>query len=169
MAHINIREETETDQPAIRTLTEAAFRGRPYAGGDEQDVIDRLRTGAALTLSLVAVEDNEVVGQITFSPASLENDLNAWFALGPVSVLPSRQSEGIGSALINEGLDRIKDMGASGCILTGDPNYYKRFGFKVSPQNSPTNESPEYFQLKLLNEEQPAGRFRFHAAFYGDI
>jgi predicted N-acetyltransferase YhbS len=117
----------------------------------------------------VAVESDEVVGQITFSPASLDNGTSIWFALGPVSVLPSRQGEGIGSALINEGLARIEAMDASGCILTGDPNYYKKFGFQVSPQNSPTNEPEEYFQLKILKGEQPVGRFNFHAAFYDDI
>jgi predicted N-acetyltransferase YhbS len=50
MAHVTIREETETDQAVIRALTEAAFHGRPYAGGDEQDVIDRLRGCSGLTL-----------------------------------------------------------------------------------------------------------------------
>ncbi len=166
---ITIREEKETDETAIRHLTEAAFRGRPYAGGDEQIVIDRLRASAALTLSLVAVQGEEVIGQITFSPAQLEDLSSPWFALGPVSVLPSRQGEGIGSALIEEGLDRIKVMGARGCILTGDPNYYSKFGFRLSPENCPRNEPAEYFQLKLFSERRLRGRFSFHRAFYEDV
>ncbi len=64
-----IRAEIEDDIAGIRQLTQLAFRDRPYAGGDEQDVIDRLRVAGALTLSLVAVIDGELVGQVTFSPA----------------------------------------------------------------------------------------------------
>ncbi|MFT7244196.1 MAG: putative N-acetyltransferase YhbS [Candidatus Azotimanducaceae bacterium] len=55
---IDFREETSADYPLIGELTELAFRGRPYAGGDEQDVIERLRALAALTLSLLAVDDD---------------------------------------------------------------------------------------------------------------
>ena len=60
-------------------------------------------------------------------------------------------------------------MGALGCILTGDPNYYDRFGFQVNPENSPDSEPAEFFQLKLLEGNQPKGKFSFHEAFYGDV
>ena len=169
MLKIEIRRELKTDQNTIRELTEAAFDGRPYAGGDEQDVIDRLRRSKALTLSLVATQEGEVIGQITFSPAIVEDASSPWFALGPVSVVPSRQGEGIGSALIQEGLGRITSMGALGCILTGDPNYYSKFGFVLSPANSPENESELYFQLKLLAGKQPFGTFSFDRAFYEEV
>jgi putative acetyltransferase len=169
MLKIEIRKESEADQASIRTLTETAFQGRPYAGGDEQDVIDRLRHSKALTLSLVATQEGEVIGQVTFSPAVVEDASSPWFALGPVSVLPSRQGEGIGAALIEEGLARITAMGARGCILTGDPNYYSKFGFGLSPMNSPENEPEEYFQLKLLGSDLPIGRFSFNRAFYEDV
>ena len=89
----SIRAETAADQHAIRSVTEAAFRGRPYAGGDEQDVIDRLRAAGVLTLSLVAEIDGEIIGHIAFSPAELSDDSQPWFALGPVSVLPEHQSQ----------------------------------------------------------------------------
>jgi putative acetyltransferase len=169
MLKIEIRTEAEADQTSIRTLTETAFLGRPYAGGDEQDVIDRLRRSKALTLSLVATHEGEVIGQITFSPAVVEDASSPWFALGPVSVVPSRQGEGIGSALIEKGLSRIATMGALGCILTGDPNYYRKFGFALSSANSPENEPEEYFQLKLLGGDQPIGKFSFDRAFYEDV
>ncbi|MGV0033769.1 MAG: GNAT family N-acetyltransferase [Candidatus Azotimanducaceae bacterium WSBS_2022_MAG_OTU7] len=166
---IEIRKESQADQHSIRTLTEAAFEGRPYAGGDEQDVIDRLRRSNTLTLSLVATDEGVVLGQITFSPAVAADASFPWFALGPVSVFPARQGEGIGSALIKEGLDRITKMGALGCILTGDPNYYSKFGFDLSPANSPENEPEEYFQLKLLGGDLPTGRFAFNKAFYEEV
>ncbi len=165
---IEIRAETKADWQEIHEVTELAFRGKPYADGDEQDLIEKLRGIDALTLSLVAVDGAELVGQITFSPAAISNGSQPWYALGPVSVLPARQGEGIGSLLIEEGLRQIQELEALGCILTGDPSYYSRFGFDFSPQNVPANEPEEYFMLKLLKGQHPNGRFSFHAAFYGD-
>tara|TARA_R110002073_G_scaffold61577_3_gene154782 strand:+ start:4579 stop:5091 length:513 start_codon:yes stop_codon:yes gene_type:complete len=169
MLKIEIREEHQSDIDAIHLLTEEAFRPMPFAGGDEQDVIVRLRACGALTLSLVAVSAGGVVGQITFSPATAEDKSSPWFALGPVSVAPDRQGEGIGGQLINAGLELIDAMGALGCILTGNPVYYSRFGFMVSAKHSPENEPGEYFQLKLLAGKSPLGRFAFHDAFYGEV
>jgi putative acetyltransferase len=168
MSELEIREEQAADRLAIRTVTEAAFRHMPYAGGDEQDVIERLRTASALTLSLVALENNQVIGQITFSPATVTEGTGPWFALGPVSVVPAKQGYGVGSALITEGLGRISALGALGCILTGNPDYYSRFGFHIAPTNTPDNEAEIYFQLKLISGAPPVGRFCFHPAFYGD-
>lgn len=164
---IAIREEISADASSIGTLTELAFRGRPYAGGDEQDVIERLRATDALTLSLVAVDNSELVGQVTFSPAKLSDGSGPWFALGPVSIVPQRQGEGIGSSLINLGLERIAALGALGCILTGNPVYYTKFGFELSPKHTPDNEPEAFFMLKLLQQElQPKGQFAFDQAFY---
>jgi len=164
-----IRPETTDDVAAIRRVTELAFRDRPYAGGDEQDVIERLRRVGALTLSLVAIDDEALVGQVTFSPAAQSDGSAPWFALGPVAVLPARQGERIGAALIEEGLARIRALGALGCILTGNPRYYRRFGFATSPAHAPTNEPEEFFMLTLLDGTPPTGRFKFHEAFYGDV
>jgi putative acetyltransferase len=164
-----IRPETDEDIDAIRQVTEIAFRGRPYAGGDEQDVIDRLRGARDLTLSLVAIDGQTLIGQVTFSPAVQSDGSGPWFALGPVAVVPSRQGEGIGAALIEEGLARIEALGALGCILTGNPAYYQRFGFQSAPRNVPPGEPAQFFMLKLLKGAAPTGRFAFHAAFYGDV
>jgi putative acetyltransferase len=168
MIEPQIREERSSDFDSIRSITERAFRGMPYAGGDEQDVIERLRSASALVLSLVAVVDAEVIGHIAFSPAELGDGSCPWFALGPVSVVPERQRQGIGSALIEEGLSRLQNMNALGCILTGNPRYYEKFGFQLAPDNLPPNESAEYFMLKLLSSRPPQGQFCFHKAFYGD-
>ena len=166
MANVSIRPEQPGDELQIHEITKAAFQGRPYAGGDEQDVIDRLRSIGAMTLSLVAVEDDDILGQVTFSLAAQADGSGPWFALGPVSVTPERHGQGVGALLINQGLDELKKLEALGCILTGDPNYYQRFGFKVSPEHCPTNEPGEYFQLLVFGDQQPTDRFTFHRAFY---
>jgi putative acetyltransferase len=163
-----IRRERNSDHEAIRSLTEAAFRGMPYAGGDEQHVIDRLRKKDALTLSLVALIDDTVVGHIAFSPANASDNSQPWYALGPVSVLPLHQGNGVGSQLILEGLAQIEGLGALGCILTGNPLYYRRFAFEFAPHNVPSGEAKEYFMLKQFTSFKPSGPMHFDTAFYGD-
>ncbi len=163
---LDIRFETAADIIGIHKLTQQAFHGRPYAAGDEQEVVDRLRDRGALTISLVAFEEGQLAGQITFSPAEVTDASAPWFALGPVSVIPERQGDGIGASLIAAGIAEIVKHGALGCILTGNPTYYQRFGFEAAPDNAPTNEPAEYFMLKLLAGSKPSGRFAFHPAFY---
>ncbi len=166
---MEIRSEIPADYGAIHELTEMAFKDRPYAGGDEQDVIKRLRAVGALTSSLVAIDGDELIGQITFSPATNTDGSEPWFALGPVSVTPNRQSQGIGGALIRRGIAEIEGLGALGCILTGNPVYYRRFGFELAPDNVPERESAEYFMLKPLLGGPATGSFVFHPAFYGEV
>jgi len=165
----SIRREIAEDSADIHELTKRAFHGMPYADGDEQDVIDRLRTSGRLVLSLVAIMDAEMVGHIAFSNASLSDSNDPWLALGPVSVTPNHQRSGIGSALINTGLEMIEKQGALGCILTGNPDYYQRFGFKLAPDNVPANESELYFMVKAFTPTPPRGIFRFDDAFYNDL
>ena len=164
-----IRLEQAGDEEAIYKVTADAFRGRPYAGGDEQDLVNRLRELGKLTLSLVAMDGDQLVGQVTFSPVTLSDGSEPWFGLGPVSVTPECQSQGIGSQLIRSGLDEISARGALGCVLTGNPAYYQRFGFELAPKNVPKEESREFFQLKLLSATRAEGIFAFHSAFYESL
>ena len=163
---IEIRRERSGDEAAIYLVTEAAFQGRPYAGGDEQDLVNRLRKLGQISLSLVAVDCEDLVGQVTFSPVTLSDGSRPWFGLGPISVTPDRQDEGIGGQLIWAGLDEIDCRGALGCVLTGNPIYYQRFGFQPSPRNVPEEESAEFFQIKLMKAVRAEGTFAFHPAFY---
>ena len=163
---VEIRLEQAGDESAIYKVTADAFRGRPYAGGDEQDLLNRLRELGQLALSLVAMDGDQLVGQITFSPVTLSDGSEPWFGLGPVSVTPERQGQGIGSQLIRSGLDEISARGALGCVLTGNPAYYQRFGFELAPKNVPKEESQAFFQLKLLTATKAKGSFAFHSAFY---
>ena len=128
-----IRDERPEDVDAIRNLTARAFAGMPYSDGTESAIVDRLREAGTLTLSLVAAMDGAVVGHVAFSPVAISDGSKDWFGLGPISVEPQHQREGIGSALVDAGLSRLKALGARGCVLVGDPGYYGRFGFSTGP------------------------------------
>ena len=160
-----IRPESPEDQAAIFEVIRLAFAGRPYASGTESEVVDRLRDSDALTLSLVAVRQRQVIGQVAFSEAETGDESEIWHALGPVAVLPEFQKSGVGSALINAGLDWLSDRGSDGCILLGDYNYYKRFGFVLSPENCPEGLPAEHFMIKPISGTRPSRKFTFHSAF----
>ena len=160
-----IRPECADDADVIRGVTEAAFKFNDHSSGTEGAIIDALREADALAISLVAVIDNETVGHIAFSPVTIEGDHLGWFGLGPVAVRPDLHKRGIGSALIREGLARLKQAGASGCVLVGDPAYYCRFGFENDPAMRYEDLPPEYFMRLAFSDSAPTGRVRFHAGF----
>ncbi|MEM6913205.1 MAG: N-acetyltransferase [Pseudomonadota bacterium] len=160
-----IRPECPADAQRIRDLTTRAFNGMPYSDGSEPGIIDALRRTEALTLSLVAEVDGVLVGQITFSPVTIDGRHDHWFGLGPVSVDPRRQKAGIGSALINEGLKRMKETGAKGIVLVGDPLYYQRFGFEGAVGLSYAGIDPHYVQRIVMALPDRQGTVRYTDAF----
>lgn len=160
-----IRKETKSDIEAITQITIAAFRTLPISNHTEQFITKALRASGALTLSLVAEIDGRVVGHIAFSPVTISDDTNDWYGLGPVSVLPDYHKQGIGKSLINEGLSLLKDMGGRGCALVGDPNYYKRFGFKNYPELVHKGIPQEVFLVLPFTEKIPKGIVSFHEGF----
>lgn len=160
-----IRKEQPEDTAAICRLTEEAFRSVPYSNQKEAAIIDALRSASALTLSLVAEEEGFFLGHVAFSPVLIDSADCGWYGLGPVSVQPCRQGEGIGSALISEGLLRLKEAGAKGCVLLGDPDYYQRFGFKADGRLRLQGVPAEYFQCLVIDGEMPNGNVTYHAAF----
>jgi putative acetyltransferase len=162
-----IRPEQPADAAAIRALTTEAFAAAPHSSGTEAAIIDGLRAAGALTLSLVAVEDSEIVGHVAFSPVTIDGAERGWFGLGPVSVRPDRQRGGVGSELIRDGLQRLREIGAGGCVLLGDPGYYGRFGFAADPALVLEGVPPEYFMRLAFGAGVPAGTVRYHAAFDG--
>lgn len=163
---MEIRPERPEDAETIRDLTYAAFKPMPYSnGGDECRIPDSLRAAGVLTLSLVAVVDGELVGQVTFSPVAIDGREGGYFGLGPVSVAPDRQFKGIGSALIREGLARLKDMGADGCVLLGNPEYYSRFGFMGDAGLTYADFPPGPFQCLAFKGPPPKGKVTYHPSF----
>lgn len=165
MAETEIRAERPGDAAAIGAVTEAAFRTAPHSSGTEARIVAALREAGALTLSLVAIRDGGIVGHIAFSPVLIDGRAGDWYGLGPVSVAPERQRRGTGGALIREGLERLKAIGAKGCVLLGDPNYYHRFGFIADPDLTYAGGPPEAFQRRVLTGEPARGEVRYHAAF----
>jgi putative acetyltransferase len=162
---IIIRDETESDIKAISEITKAAFESLAISHHTEQFIVDALRDANVLSLSLVAVAGNRVVGHIAFSPVTISDGSPGWYGLGPISVLPELQKQGIGKSLMQQGLARLKSMGAKGCILVGDPSFYERFGFK-SPKDLVIEGVPQQFVLALPFEEKKAsGNVIFHEAF----
>lgn len=163
---MTIRPEQPGDEPAIHALTEAAFRNMPYSDGNEADLVDALRRDGDLALSLVALNmDQAIVGHMAFSPVSISDGSARWYALGPCSVIPTRQHTGIGSQLIEAGLAEMRARGARGVVLVGSPKYYGRFGFTCDPELVYPGAPAEYFQRLVLADGEPSGTVTFAPAF----
>jgi putative acetyltransferase len=160
-----VRKEENTDFDAITEVTIAAFKDHPISRQTEHFIIKALRAADALTLSLVAEIDGKIVGHIAFSPIAISDGTTDWYGLGPVSVLPNHQKQGIGKALINEGLSLLKDMGAQGCALVGPPEYYIKFGFKNYPEMVHEGVPQEVFLVLPFTGKVPNGIVVFHEGF----
>lgn len=155
-----VRDEEVGDIPGIRKSVEAAFRS-PL----EANLIDRLRADGDSVISLVAIENGHIVGHILFS--KMTAPFRA-LGLGPVSVMPDRQSSGIGSRLIREGLKRAGNEAWQGVFVVGNPSYYKRFGF--SPGRAVGFASPyagPHLMMLSLKGDIPAntGKIDYAPAF----
>jgi putative acetyltransferase len=126
--HMNIRPETHDDIDAIRHVTYEAFDHRAA----EAKLVDLLRGRGELTLSLVAEDNGTIIGHLAYSPMTIEGAPANFKALGlgPISVLPSHQRKGIGSALIHESLKQCAALGCDAVLLLGHTGYYPRFGFQ---------------------------------------
>lgn len=163
--NIKLRSETDTDVTAITEVTVAAFKTLEISNHTEQFIITALRAAKALTVSLVAELDGRVIGHIAFSPVTISDGTRNWYGLGPVSVLPDYQRQGVGKALIQEGLSRLKEMNAQGCCLVGHPEYYKQFGFKNMPGLVLEGVPQEFFFALSFDRHSPQGTVTFHDAF----
>lgn len=160
-----IRNEKPSDIDAITEITIAAFRDCPYGNHTEQFIIHALRAAGALSVSLVAEIEGTAAGHIAFSPVTISGRDCDWYGMGPVSVLPQRQKQGIGKALIHEGLRILKESGAKGCLLVGDPAYYQRFGFRNLPDLVLEGVPPQNFLALPFGEDIPQGAVAFHEGF----
>jgi putative acetyltransferase len=126
---LTVRPETPGDVEATRSVNQQAF-GRE----NESWLVDKLRERGVLTISLVAVQDGGIVGHISFSPVVVESEGSSFeaIALGTMAVLPVYQSKGIGSQMVQAGLEECRRLGHEVVVVLGHPDYYPRFGFVVA-------------------------------------
>lgn len=163
-----IRPELPEDMDAIRSLTSRAFAGHPYSDGAEPRIVDELRNAGALSISLVAEEEQHIVGHVAVSPVTIADGSTRWFGLGPISVEPGQQKQGIGSALMRAAIAVLEAEGACGCVVLGDPGYYARFGFAATAGLIFPGPPAEYFMALPFAARCPRGIVQYHPAFGGD-
>jgi len=162
-----IRPERRADIPAIRTVNREAFEAPT-----EADLVDALREQAQPIVSLVAEDADTIVGHILFSPAVLpaHPDIKI-MGLAPMAVVPARQRQGVGSALVQEGLDRCRQLGTVVVIVVGHSAYYPKFGFTPASRFGVACEyevPDDAFMLVELEKgvlRGKSGTVRYHEAF----
>lgn len=140
-----IRPAGPEDHAAIRAVVTAAF-GQP----DEADLVDALRADGDALVELVAEADGAVVGHVLFSP--LTTDTGARFAaLAPLSVLPGRQKDGLGTWLMETGHELLRVGGIEAVIVLGHPAYYPRVGYSAEAALNLTSpfKGPHFMALAL--------------------
>jgi putative acetyltransferase len=164
---MRIRPQTAADDGAVRQLNETVF---PTPA--EADLVERLRAAAEPVISLVAEDDGAIIGHILFSPVALAADSGFLaLALGPMAVLPGRQRQGIGSALLRIGLDECSRLGCRAVFVLGHADYYPRFGFVPASRfgiHSQFEVPDEVFMALELAPgalDGKAGAMRYHEAF----
>jgi putative acetyltransferase len=162
-----IRAETRADESRIRELNLAAF-----PDSTEANLVELLRSEAHPLISLVAEDAGRISGHICFSPMSSDyGDNSLIMGLAPMAVLPERQRQGIGSALVRAGLDRCAGLGAKAVVVLGHAAYYPRFGFRPAGEFGVTSEYDVPAGVFQVQELAPgffsgdACTVRYHPAF----
>jgi putative acetyltransferase len=167
---MEIRRERAADRAAIRAVHNTAFG----AGGDQDVVearlVDQLRASRwwLPRFSLVALSDQGLVGHVVASRATLEPVGMPALGLGPLGVIPAWQGRGVGSALMHAVLAAAEARDETLVGLVGDPDFYRRFGFRAAFQYRIQAPDPDWgaaFQVRIFGEPPPAGRFRYAPPF----
>jgi putative acetyltransferase len=164
-----IRAEVSSDAASISSVIERAFASHPFSSHNEQSIVHALRTAGALAVSLVAVNEPNVVGHVAVSPVTISDGTPHWYGLGPVAVEPAVQRRGVGSALVKAGLERARSLGAVGCVVLGEPAYYGRFGFQSGQGLAFTGAPPEYFMSLAFSGTVPRAEVLYHRALATEI
>jgi putative acetyltransferase len=164
---MHIRPERPGDIPGIREVNQAAFDTNT-----EADLVYTLRQQAQPIVSVVAVDNDAVVGHILFSPVTLLSHPDVPIVgLAPMAVLPNRQRQGIGSALVRTGLEECRRLHFAAVVVLGHAGYYPRFGFTPASTfglRSEYDVPDEVFMALELRTEalhQRTGTIRYHPAF----
>jgi putative acetyltransferase len=164
---IRIRPETEKDHATVRKIHLAAF-----PGPGESELVDRLRDRANPLISLLAELDDQLLGHILFTPLRLDSKpALRLMGLAPMAVLPARQKQGIGSALINAGLAQCRQLAIGAVAVLGHPHYYPRFGFVPSTAFNIQSAYDVAAEVFMLIELEPgflhdcSGTVHYHEEF----
>ncbi len=163
-----VRPERHGDEDAIDRVTRAAFAAHPHSVQTEHVIVDRLRRTGRMAVSLVAVEEDAIVGHVAFSPVRIGLAGLGWYGLAPLSVMPGRQGRGIGTDLVRAGLDLLRAGGAAGCVVLGEPALYGRFGFVANPALSLQGVPADLFLSLAFGQDRPEGEVYFDDAFAVD-
>jgi putative acetyltransferase len=158
---ISIREERPKDIAEVRKLNEITFM-QAFGWAPEADLVDRLRLSAPGLLSLVAVQDDQIVGHIMFSPVRIEGRMPVdGVGLAPMAVLPELQQQGIGSRLVKAGIEILKSRSLPFITVLGHPEYYPRFGFEPASRRGIRSQwegvPDEAFMILILDEKVMSG------------
>ncbi len=153
-----IRIEQPGDEVPVRQIHVSAFGQRT-----EADLVDLLRQSCPAALSIVAEVDGCIVGHILFTPATVaagDGHIEG-MGLAPMAVMPSHQGQGIGSGLVEEGLQILRDAGCPFVIVVGHADYYPRFGFEPASEYRlfcPWDGVPdEAFMVVILDSRRMEG------------
>lgn len=163
-----IRVETPDDHESVHRVNELAF---PTPG--EADLVDALRKTVHPYISLVAIDEDQVVGHILFSPVSIESATDSFTAMGlaPMAVLAEHQRRGIGTLLVREGLQQCRRIGHDVVVVLGHSEYYPRFGFVRASSKGLRSEydvADEVFMVAELTTGALKGRtglVKYHPEF----
>lgn len=178
-ASIQIRPERPDDEAAIREVTALAFESSDFGHNGESELVDKLRANGAAAISLVAECANQecahkILAHILFSPATIEwsNRRCKGLGLAPLSVLPEFQRQGIGSRLIESGIEAASESDSRFLIVLGHPDYYPKFGFAPASGSHVGCEfediPDEAFMIRWLGQPESTderGLARYHPVF----
>jgi putative acetyltransferase len=167
-----LRREVPNDRSAVFAVHTAAF-ARPDGGEvPEAKLVNALRVAGDVipALSIVALIDEEVVGHVVCSRASVDGRPSV--GLGPLGVLPAYQGRGVGQALMHAVLAAADALDEPAVVLLGDVGYYRTFGFQLAEPLGILPTDPrwaEHFQVRRLHawHRSLRGTFRYATAFDG--
>ncbi len=179
MMEVRIQRTCEADFPQTEHITRESFWNLYKPGCDEHLVLHNIRNSECCIadLDLVAVYEEDVIGHIISTRAKVIDSLNnehEIVCVGPLSVLPKFQKNGIGSMLMQYAIAEAKDAGFSGMILFGNPAYYHRFGFKNAQAYGITTKDGQNFEPFMALELQRnalaevQGRFIYDPVYEAD-
>ena len=155
---MTIRQEEIKDHETVYSVVKAAFDSTEHSDGNEHDLVNALRNSGSFIpqLSLVAEQDGEILGHILFTKVDIGGSTQ--LALAPLSVIPGRQRQGIGKALIQEGHRRARELGYRYSVVLGSETYYPKMGYLPAEQygiQAPFDVPRENFMACQLEKDAP--------------